>query len=160
MPFWDTFWSHFRIKIGPICVSCQICPESPTATSPRYCFSLIFWHLRHSKTIEKTKTYVFLVLLYQRKTCSRFKSLQHETNMDPNFDQQCFKKPIVKGVESALAFCMLFGPKLIPKISSNWIQIWYHKWSAKRVMKRDPSWADRGLREQAWCGAISGLLGP
>ena len=158
MPFWDKIWSHVRVKIGPICVSWQICAESPAATSPRYCFSLIFRHLRHSKTIEKTKVFL-IVLLYQRKTCSRIKSLQHETKMDPNFDQQYFKKAIVKGVKSALAFCMLFWPKLTPKIGSNWLQIWHHKWSAKRVMKRDPSCADRGLSEQGWGGG-GAQLGP
>ena len=68
-----------------------------------------------------------MVLLYQRKACLRLKSLQLETKMDPNFDQQCFKKAIVNGVESYLAFCMLFGPKLTPKISPNWLQIWHHK---------------------------------
>ena len=55
MPFWHQFWTHFRFNIGPICVSCGICAESPTATSPRYCFCLIFWHLRHSKNIKNLR---------------------------------------------------------------------------------------------------------
>ena len=77
-----------------------------------------------------------MVLLYQQKSCSRLKSLQHDIKMFPNLVQRRSKHDIGKGVESALAFCMLFGPKMNPKMSPKWLQHWYHTWCAKRALKR------------------------
>ena len=95
---------------------------------------LFFWHLEHRKTIEKHQC-VLIVLLYPQKSCLRFKSLQHDINMFPNLVQTWSKNDIGKGVESPLAFCMFFGPKMSPKTSPKWLQNWYQKWCAKRALK-------------------------
>ena len=109
-----------------------MCWESRCHFATRYILRF-FWHLEIAKPLKNQG--VSMVLLYQQKSCLRFKSLQHDINMFPNLVQTWSKNDIGKGVESPLAFCMFFGPKMSPKTSPKWLQNWYQKWCAKRALK-------------------------
>ena len=135
-PFCVQFGNHLGIKIDHFGVSRGICAESPGATSPRDVFCFFSDTSKIAKPFEKQKHCFLMVLLYQQKSCLRFKSLQHDINMFPNLVQTWSKNDIGKGVESPLAFCMPFGPTMSPKTSPKWFQILYQKWCAKRALKR------------------------
>ena len=106
MPFWDKFWSHFRVKIGPICVSCQICAESPAATSPRYCFSLIFRHLRHSKTIEKLRFFDSFAVSAKDVLAHQISSTWDQNG--PKFRSTIFQKSYRKRCKISSCFLYAF----------------------------------------------------
>ena len=89
-----------------------------------------------SDITKPLKNHGFLmVLLYQRKSCSRRKSFLNHAQISRKLYQKWYKKGIGKGAEPGHTFYTLFGPKLSPKMSPKWLQMWYQKRYAKRALK-------------------------
>ena len=101
-----------------------------------------------------------MVLLYQRTSCSRLKSLQNDTNMNPNLDQQMVKKGHRKRCRISSCFLYVFWTQIEsqnkPKLAPNLVP----QMVCKTSSEKRPILREQELREQGWVVVISRVWAP